>query len=306
MRRNRQPFFLWMILWSGVLAGCYQSRKAQLSEQLQPVKTEIRAKDSSLNVLKEKMQFKLQNADVDTGISNRVGSTIQQFQYRNDSLQKRVIVMDSLMSKRKSLRKTYKKILTVEAQSLAAVITDSIMSHRQQVVFKMVDDVLDKAKQNMFNLAAFFAPGEFTIPDSSMALVDTMFGPLLDSLIVFSNKYAQLPREATLSFYGYADGQPIHPESALAQTLTSLGNLQQPTAADLNRELSRLRAEAMSKALHQLYEQRKSRFLNPELLDAVDIIIGMGEQYPNSRITDYQVDDERRRIVLFYWSVLPK
>ena len=84
------------------------------------------------------------------------------------------------------------------------------------------------------------------------------------------------------------------------------GRLQQPSSADLNRELSRLRAEAMSAALHQLYEQRKSRFLNPALLEAVDIKIGMGEAFPNPRITDYQTDDERRRIVLFYWSVLPK
>ena len=211
MKTASPQTLLWVIVSSIILTSCYQSRKAQLSTQLQPVKSDIRNRDSSLQVLAQKVNAKLYNADVDTGISNRIGTKIQGYQLHNDSLQRRVIVMDSLMSTRKSLRKTYKKILTVEARSLVSVLSDSVGQQRQQVEFAMVDDVLDKAKQNMFNLAAFFAPGEFTIPDSSMPMVDSLFGPLLDSLIVFSNKYAHLPREATLSFYGYADGNPSTP-----------------------------------------------------------------------------------------------
>ena len=32
---------------------------------------------------------------------------------------------------------------------------------------------------------------------------------------------------------------------------------------------------------------------------------GQGETYPSKKITNYQEDDERRRIVLIYWSVIP-
>jgi len=36
------------------------------------------------------------------------------------------------------------------------------------------------------------------------------------------------------------------------------------------------------------------------------LAVGQGEEYPLPYITDYRDDDERRRIVLCYWSVLPE
>jgi len=33
---------------------------------------------------------------------------------------------------------------------------------------------------------------------------------------------------------------------------------------------------------------------------------GRGEENPNAAITDYTDNDARRRIVLFFWSLLPK
>ena len=33
---------------------------------------------------------------------------------------------------------------------------------------------------------------------------------------------------------------------------------------------------------------------------------GKGEEYPNKKIKNYMLDDERRRIVIIYWNALPK
>jgi len=33
---------------------------------------------------------------------------------------------------------------------------------------------------------------------------------------------------------------------------------------------------------------------------------GKGEELPKGKITDYKVNDERRRVVLIYWTVLPE
>jgi hypothetical protein len=36
------------------------------------------------------------------------------------------------------------------------------------------------------------------------------------------------------------------------------------------------------------------------------VVEGRGEALPNPAIRNYAVEDERRRIVLFYWAVVPK
>ena len=57
--------------------------------------------------------------------------------------------------------------------------------------------------------------------------------------------------------------------------------------------------------MKKIIEENKSQFQSLPSLHFNYYNYGRGEAYPNQNITNYQKDDERRRIVMFYWSVLP-
>jgi len=70
--------------------------------------------------------------------------------------------------------------------------------------------------------------------------------------------------------------------------------------------LSELRAENLRVFLNRIVAERSTEFLNYQTLTFENIKRGMGETLPDPTIKDYREDDERRRIVLCYWSVLPE
>ena len=114
-----------------------------------------------------------------------------------------------------------------------------------------------------------------------------------------------MPRTSTLVVNGYADGQSIDTASELYQTLLSY--LKKPDAErkQLNWALSELRAKEISDLLGRLLEQKKEAFKQTDKLNFSFYGYGQGETYPSKKISNYQEDDERRRIVLIYWSVIP-
>ena len=127
----------------------------------------------------------------------------------------------------------------------------------------------------------------------------------MDPLILFSNKYSQYPRTATLIVLGFADGTGITNGSELYYTL--LDELRKPQAEkeELNQKLSELRAKELIKQMTNLYLKKASGYSEIEKLKTEYVGQGKGESLPISGIKDYTVDDERRRIVLCYWAVLP-
>ena len=74
---------------------------------------------------------------------------------------------------------------------------------------------------------------------------------------------------------------------------------------DLNKELSELRAMELIKQLTSMFKQKVSEIKNIDQLSVEYIGQGRGEEYPIPTIKDYKDDDDRRRIVLCYWAVLP-
>ncbi|MBK7307969.1 MAG: hypothetical protein IPI88_13645 [Chitinophagaceae bacterium] len=73
----------------------------------------------------------------------------------------------------------------------------------------------------------------------------------------------------------------------------------------MNQKISELRAKELIKQMTGLYFKKATGFTEVEKLKIEYIGQGKGEAYPVSGIKDYAVDDERRRIVLCYWVVLP-
>jgi hypothetical protein len=188
------------------------------------------------------------------------------------------------------------------------LLIDSVVNKEavsREYVFNMIDEGLSISKPNLFSLAAFFGPGGYSIPKSKYEIAKKYFSPIIDSLVKFSNKYATVMRTATIKVNGYADGNRIGNTTKLYDTLSVFLNKQNPSKQELNTALSSLRAQDISNFLTKILKERFPDFqlINKVVFEVIES--GEGEKYPDPNIKDYKVNDERRRIVILFWNVIP-
>jgi hypothetical protein len=201
----------------------------------------------------------------------------EEYSKNSASIKVRVLVIDSLVNK------------TAESRAYT---------------LKMLEESMKKSTKTLFNLAAFFGPGGYSIPEDKMDKARTYFSPLVDSLIKFSNSYAQLPRTATVVVNGYADASQITKGSKLYKEMAEYLKNANPTKEQLNIALSTLRAEKLSELFSKLIKEKSSSFVALPKIIFENIEVGRGEELPDPKIK-YKDNDDRRRIVAVFWSVLP-
>ena len=281
--------------------SCRTAKKAQFTAILQSASEQQKKEAEKIDQLDKKTDSKLVEGNIDDSIVYFIDQRLLRYKRRVDSVNSAISGLKQKIDNRKTFRKEFK---IIQARIL---LLDSFTRNAQprEYVFNMIDDGLDIAKRNLFEMAAFFGPGGFIIPEDKFPLARQYFSPVIDSLMKFSNKYAGLSRMATIVLNGYADATGISEGSNLYALL--IGRLNQPTATkeELNAALSELRAENLRVFLDNLITARSAEFINRQSLTFENIKRGMGENLPDPKITDYKVDDERRRIVLCFWSVLP-
>jgi hypothetical protein len=210
-------------------------------------------------------------------LENRIG-TPEDYAVNSASIKARVLIIDSVVNKSAAGR---------------------------QYTFDMIEEGLQKSTKTLFSLAAFFGPGGYAIPLEKSEKARIYFSPVIDSLIKFSNKYAEIPRTATILVNGYADATQISVGSKLYKEMAKYLKVDAPTKAQLNVGLSALRAEELSNLFTKTIKEKSSEFVALPKITFENIEAGRGEQLPDSNIKNYKANDERRRIVIVYWSVLP-
>ena len=77
----------------------------------------------------------------------------------------------------------------------------------------------------------------------------------------------------------------------------------EPDARELNKELSRARAEAVWVLFKQFAATKSQNGIY--IKNVLYMFEGKGEGLPDPKIADYKVDDPRRRVVLLFWSLFP-
>ena len=171
--------------------------------------------------------------------------------------------------------------------------------------FKMMEEGLQKSTKTLFSLGAFFGPGGYAIPPQKLSNARLYFSPVVDSLIIFSNKYAEVFRTATIQVNGYADASQITKNSKLYNELSTYLKITEPSNQQLNIALSALRAEELSSLFTKIIKDKSAQFITLPKITFENFEVGRGEQLPIDTIKNYTKNDERRRIVIVYWSVLP-
>jgi hypothetical protein len=188
------------------------------------------------------------------------------------------------------------------------LVIDSVVNKSaksRQFTFDLIEEGLKKSTRTLFSLAAFFGPGGYAIPEEKSDKALKYFSPVIDSLVKFSNKFGEIPRTATILVNGYADATQIGKGSKLYNDLGAYLKVENPSKEQLNIGLSALRAEELSNLFTKSIKLKSTEFVALPQITFENIEVGRGEQLPDATIKNYKVNDERRRIVVVYWSVLP-
>ena len=272
-----------------------KNKLSGFEEQLQKENVEVKNISTRANT-------KLQANKIDSNILNRIDKKLPKITTKLDTAQLMANQLHEILKDKKSTRRKYRSIVLPVLDSLQKI---NDLYAQRLALYLMINDGLNMANYKQFDLAAFFGPGKYQIPEDKIDIAALSFEPLIDSLMLFSNKYSQYPRTATLVILGFADGTGITPGGELYYTL--LDELKKPQAEkeELNQKISELRAKELIKQMTSLYIKKATGFNEVEKLKIEYIGQGKGETMPVSNIKDYTVDDERRRIVLCYWVVLP-
>ena len=285
------------------MSSCVSEKKVVVAKnKLYGFETQIKKETAEVLDLREETYKKLQANKIDSNILSRIVKKLPQVTGKLDTAQLLANKVKKILSSESKTKWKYRSIVVPVLDSLQK-INDQ---YAQRVaVYLMIKDGLSMADYKQFDLAAFFGPGKYQIPEEKVGIAATSFEPLIDSLIVFSNKYSQYPRTATVVILGFADGTAVTTGGELYNTLLKELNKDQAGKEELNKKISELRAKELINQMTGLYLKKAPGFKEVDKLTMDYVYQGKGEAFPISSIKDYTVDDERRRIVLCYWVVLP-
>jgi outer membrane protein OmpA-like peptidoglycan-associated protein len=271
-------------------------------KRLDNIKTAQAGEIKQLQQISATTSTKLNENKIDSTISKRFDFRINRIFTQVDSVSGQINLLDSLMARKKSFRRNYKSIIIPGLELLDSFRNES--SKRNQV-YLMMEDGLNGASYTLYNLAAYFGPGKYEIPEDQLDATAESFAPLVDSVLNFSGKYQNFKQTAVLVILGFADATGFDTQTPLYNELSAQTG-QQVTKEVLNQKLSEMRALSLIKQLKNQVIKKLGGVEETENISIEYVCRGKGEELPFKSITDYKDDDERRRIVLCYWAILPR
>jgi metal-responsive CopG/Arc/MetJ family transcriptional regulator len=231
-------------------------------------------------------------------LDEKSNDIIQNYTDSVKALLTRHITDDSILLSRRIKHKRIDS-LTIRVQKIKEDAKNNLGN------LSLINDLLATNTFNQFNTASVFGPGEFHIDLSANPSAADPFKKVVDDMLAFAAKFPNKKLNGTFLVLGYADAQQIAQGTALDSILRLSLKTENATSAQLNKELSRLRAKSVTEVLSGIAVSKTAGIDLYKNLMIDYLPQGRGEEYPNSKIRDYQEDDERRRVVFVYWSILP-
>lgn len=279
------------LLFSCVSQKKFVAAKSDLTKENETL-TSYESKLTSLDEQRAKKQQQNELADtVDLQIRKFINKTNSEIDTLIDK--NKVLINGNLVSK-DDLNRIMKAIASTKLAS--------------QLINKKILFLEDLIKTNMvvkLDQDVLFEPGSYKVSPSVIANIGKLFEPAAKEIDKFASKYQDFTLSLVISIKGYADATTINEGSSLYNNLKArlaLSN-SNPDAKELNKELSRARAEEVANLFKQYAKGRGDNGLYTK--NIFYIYEGKGEQFPDPKITNYSMDDPRRRIVLLFWSIFP-
>ena len=226
-------------------------------------------------------------------------------------IKKNIAFRDSIIRLNASDEKALKETLNSDLEGKTNIISE--------LKAKAMDDSLTLLiiEEGMRNSTIYKIPNEivftgggYKIIDKNLPKMQEFFEPILDSIVISANKYINKNLRVKIVVYGYADSDPINPKSKLYDEIArslyheTIDSSLLTISSRLNQELSRLRAEEVGGLVNTMTFD-KLNYITGVKSVFVDLQKeGKGEEFPDNKIK-YNSTDARRRIVKFYWKILP-
>lgn len=297
MRKLRTQALL-LICIAILLFSCVPQQKATThQQQLSVLDSQLMKHQKSLKELDAKRQKKQDGNEMDDTVSSRIKKFIGMTNSEIDKLvaQNSILIGDVEVDKNDWNR--LKKALTL-SQKTSKLISDKV---------NLLNDLINRNTVVKLDQDVFFEPGKYTVSPAVVAAIGNFFEPATKEIEVFIKKYPDFPLSLVITAKGYADATNISEGSSLYKDLKEdlkLSGKDNLTNDDLNKALSNKRAKSVID-LFKTFEKRLASNGN-NISNLLFLHEGKGEALPNPKITDYKIDDPRRRVVLLFWGVFPE
>jgi len=297
MRITRTSYVLSAFIIISSIFSCVPQKKAATGKKdLTTLNSKLEKHNTDLKKLDEKRQLKEDQNEIDSAANNRIktfidktGAEIKILQVENS-----VIIQETEID-----RNDWKKLVSALTRTRSAE-----QRINQKIMF--LEDLINRNMVVKLDQDVLFEPGKYTVTAVVAAAIGNYFEPVAKEIDMFTQKYPDFPLSLVITAKGYADGTSISEGTQLYKDLAEGIKLYGKTVdeKELNKELSVRRA----KSVIELFEKyTKGRSISGgSVKNILYLHEGKGEASPNPKITDYKVDDPRRRIVLLFWSVFPE
>jgi hypothetical protein len=297
MRKFSTPYFLIACSITTLFFSCVSQKKVvSVKNKLSVVDSQFQQYGKTLKELQAQRINKQQQKEIDDTASARIQKFIDTANKDIDRLiaQNSILIGATIVNKADWDRLV--KSLTF-SQKTSKTINDKVL---------LITDLVNRNTVVNLDQDLLFEPGQYTVTPAVAAAISKYFEPAAIEIDLFSKKYPDFPLSLVITAKGYADGTSIAEGSSLYKDLIARLklNIAAPDNKELNKELSRARAEEII----SLFKKFSSRWSanGSYIKNILYFYEGKGDAFPNPKITDYKADDPRRRVVLLYWSIFPE
>lgn len=298
MRRLCVPYLFCLLLFVPLFFSCGPQKKAVTAtkKELTVVDEQLTDRKKTLDDLEIQRKNKQEENEIDDTTSSRIEKFINSTRIQIDTMigNNEVLIGETIVSK--TDWEKLKQALTLSQDNLKFITT--------KVSF--INDLLARNTVVKLDQDVLFGPGQYTVTEKVANSIGSFFEPAAKEIDLFVKKYPDFPLSMVITAKGYSDATAIATGSRLYNDLKERLRLTgtEPDQKELNKELSRARAEAVINLFKKFTTGRSSEGGN--IRNIIYLYEGKGDAVPDKNISDYKNNDPRRRIVLLFWSVFPE
>jgi len=296
MKSIRAPYLLLVVTIAFNLFSCVPQKQVTSSKkELATINTQLGDNSNTLKKLDALRSNKETQNEIDDTANARIKKFIDKTNTEIDTLIKNntIVIGEAVVDKndweRLSSTLSFSRSTSKRINDKILFLNDLI---NRNMVVKLDQDVL-------------FQPGKYSVSPSEVETISKLFEPAAKEIDLFTRKYPDFPLSLVITSKGYADATAIGEGSSLYRDLKERLSMstKDPDSKELNKELSKARAEAVRNLFKKFADSRSdNQIFSSKVLHLYE---GKGESLPDPKVTDYKVNDPRRRVVLLFWSVFP-
>ncbi len=296
MLKTSHSYLLPLLIYLLFMAGCVPKQGiTKARNDLSTINQQLKQHDAGLTALEKDRKKKEQLNEIDDTASSRIKKFIDKTHQQLDTLVKNNIVLIGETALEKDDWDRLRKALSFSRKT-SKTIGDKI---------EFLNELIEQNLVLRIDQDVVFAPGKYEVNPAVAEAIGRLFEPAAKEIDYLVKKYPDFPLSLVITAKGYSDATQIAEGSGLYRELKERVKLQtsNPGNRELNKELSVARAEAVIR-LFKNYTVNRSK-TGGNIRNILYLHEGKGESYPDPKISNYQINDPRRRVVLLFWSIFP-